>query len=200
MKKMRFLFLVLSASVFLTATSFGQNSLNDSAHSDLKLSDEVMKKLDSKDVVEIVKFKEQLQNDNEMATKFAVDPAKFISNFIPIMPIILFSFILIVLFIPFYFNYKKAKGRQLIINNLIEKGENIPKELLLPQVKTARSDLHKGIILIAFGLSLSIVLLSIKMTFSNQFWTVGLVPLIIGMGYLISFKLNISSKGKSENE
>jgi hypothetical protein len=200
MKKMRFLLFVLITSVFVVTISYGQNSLNDSLKSDLKLSNEVLKKLDSKDIVEILKFKEKLQNDKEVAAKYAVDPSKFIHNFIPIMPIILFTFILMILFIPFFFNYKKTKGRQLIINNLIEKGQEIPKELLLPQVKTSRSDFHNGIILISFGLSISIVLLSIKIPVNIHFWTLGLIPLFIGIGYLVSFQLDKTSKNKSEKE
>lgn len=200
MKKMSFCFLVLFASFMLAIQSFGQNSQSDSVKTDLNLSSEVVNKLDNKDIVEILKFREKLQNDKEVAAKYAVNPSKFISNFIPIMPIILFTFILIILFIPFFFNYKKTKGRQLIINNLIEKGQEIPKELLLPQVKTSRSDFHKGIILISFGLSISIVLLSIKIPVNIHLWTLGLIPLFIGIGYLISFKLEKSSKNKSEKE
>jgi hypothetical protein len=184
----------------LAIQSFGQNSQGDSVKTDLNLSSEVVKKLDSKDIVEILKFKEKLQNDKEVAAKYAVNPSEFISNFVPIMPIILFTFILIILFIPFFFNYKKTKGRQLIINNLIEKGQEIPKELLMPQVKTSRSDLHKGIVLIGFGLSISIVLLSIKIPINIHLWTLGLIPLFIGIGYLVSFKLEKSSKIKSEKE
>jgi len=116
------------------------------------------------------------------------------------MPIIIFTFILLVLTIPFYFNYKKTKGRQLIINNLIEKGQEIPQELLFPQVKTSRSDLQKGIILISFGLSICIVLLSIKIPVNLNLWTLGLIPLFIGIGYLVSFKLNKSGRSNSGKE
>ena len=198
MKKMRFFLFVLITSVLFVNVTYGQSTLNDSLKSDLKLSNEVLKKLESKDIVEILKFKEKLQNDKEVATKFAVDPSEYIRNFVPILPIVLFTFILTILFIPFIFNYKKTKGRQLIINNLIEKGQEIPKELLLPQVKTSRSDFHKGIILISFGLSISIVLLALKIPVNIHLWTLGLIPLFLGIGYVISFKLDQSNQSKSE--
>jgi len=200
MKKMSLCFLVLVASFMLAMQSFGQNHQSDSIKTDLNLSSEVVKKLDSKEIVEIIKFREKLVHDKEMATKFAVDPSKMIGNFIPLMPIIIFTFILLVLTIPFYFNYKKTKGRQLIINNLIEKGQEIPQELLFPQVKTSRSDLQKGIILISFGLSICIVLLSIKIPVNLNLWTLGLIPLFIGIGYLVSFKLNKSGRSNSGKE
>lgn len=196
MKKMSFYLLVFFASFFLAIESFGQSGLGDSIKTDLKLSGEVVKKLDSKDIVEIVKFKEQLLHDKEMASKFAVDPSKLIGNFIPLMPIIFFTFILLVLAIPFYFNFKKTKGHQLIINSLIEKGQEIPKELIIPVKRNVRTDFHKGIILIAMGLSVCIVLFVLKI--ANNYWTFGLIPLFIGIGYLVSYKFDKSNKDKSE--
>ena len=200
MKKTRFCFLVLFASFMLAIQSFGQNSQSDSVKTDLNLSSEVVKKLDSKDIVEIIKFKEKLVQDRITSKEFAVDPSKMIGNFIPIMPIIFFTFILLVLTIPFYFNFKKTKGRQLIINNLIEKGQEIPNELIVPAKRNLRTDFHKGIILISFGLSVSVVLLSIKIPVNFNLWTLGLIPLFIGIGYLISFKLEKSNINKSEKE
>jgi len=200
MKKMKFCFLVLLASFILVIQSFGQSKLSDSVKTDLNLSGEVVKKLDSKDIVEIVKYKEKLVQDRLTAEKFAVDPSKMIGKIIPIMPIVFFTFILLVLTIPFYFNFKKTKGRQLIINNLIEKGQEIPKELIVPAKRNVRTDFHKGIILISFGLGISVVLLSIKIPVNFNLWTLGLIPLFIGLGYLISFKLDKSNINKSEKE
>jgi hypothetical protein len=193
---MNFYLLVFFASYFLAFDSFGQATLSDSVKTNLNISDDIIKKLDSKDIVELVKFKEKLLHDKEMATKFAVDPSKFMGKFIPIMPIIGFTFILLVLTIPFYFNFKKSKGRQLIINNLIEKGQEIPLELLVPAKRNVRSDFHKGIILITFGLSVCMVLFLLKT--GNNFWTFGLIPLFIGIGYLITSKFDNTSKDKSE--
>jgi len=200
MKKMKLCFLVLLASFILVIQSFGQSNQSDSVKTNLNLSSEVIKKLDSKDIVEIVKYKEKFVQERLSAEKFAVDPSKIIGKFIPIMPIIFFTFILLVLTIPFYFNFRKTKGRQLIINNLIEKGQEIPIELIVPAKRNLRTDLHKGIILIFFGLSISVVLLSIKIPVNFNLWTLGLIPLFIGLGYLISFKLDKSNINKSEKE
>ena len=204
MKKMKFCFLVLLASFVLVFQSFGQENQSDSVKTDLNLSSDVVKKLDSKDIVEIVKYKEKLVQDRITAEKFAFDPSKFMESVMPseltmtIGTILLFAFILSLLAIPFYFNLKKSKGRQQIINSLIEKDKEIPKELLLITSKTGRSDFHKGIILIALGLSVSIVLMVLKIP--NNYWTIGLIPMFIGIGYLISFKFDSSSKKKSEIE
>jgi cadmium resistance protein CadD (predicted permease) len=98
------------------------------------------------------------------------------------------SFFLILISIPFYFNHKRIKERQSIIKNLIEKGHEIPKELLTRPSVPGRSDFHKGVILISLGLSVAIVLWSLEI--KNNFWTIGLIPFLIGIAYLISFKLD----------
>jgi hypothetical protein len=194
MKKISIYFLVLFASLFIALQSFGQS---DSIKINLNISGEVLKKLDSKDIVEIIKFKEKLALDEEMAAKAKV-PTKFEPNAISITIWILmsWSFFLILISIPFYFNHKKIKQRQLIINSLIEKGQQIPEELIAPSSKSVRSDFHKGVILIALGVSVVIVLLSLKI--ANNFWTIGLIPMLIGISYLVSFKFDKPNKIKSE--
>ena len=102
------------------------------------------------------------------------------------------SFFLILISIPFYFNYRRAKIRQQIIHDMIDKGHDIPKELLTRPSVPGRSDLHKGIILIGFGISCIIVLFSFSIT--NNYWTIGLIPLILGIAYLISFKFDKTKK------
>ncbi|MEO8134998.1 MAG: DUF6249 domain-containing protein [Betaproteobacteria bacterium] len=71
---------------------------------------------------------------------------------------------------------------------LAEKGLPIPPDLFVdrPSADTT-SSLHKGVILIAVGAGLTIFFLS---TPSRQgLWGVGIIPLLIGVGYLIVWKL-----------
>jgi predicted PurR-regulated permease PerM len=203
MRKMKFYLMVLFACFILAIQLNGQN---DSAKIDLNLSSDVVKKLDANDIIEIIKYKEKLVHEKEMAEKYA-DPGnigKIVKGLMPsefsmtIWTILTFAFVLLLITIPFYFNLKKTKGRQQIINDLIEKGREIPKELISASVKSGRSDFHKGVILIALGLSISIVLFVLKV--ANNYWTIGLIPTFIGIGYLISFKFDNSRKSKSEIE
>jgi len=203
MKKMSFYFLVLFASFILAVQSFGQNSQSDSnkfqsdsVKTDLNLSSEVVKKLDSKDIVEIIKYREKLAQEKEMA-KAKMNLPNLTSEFTAtIWSILIVIFILSLFAIPYYFNLKKAKARQQIITKLIEKDLDIPKELLAKPQKIRRSELHKGIVLITFGVSLCIVIFILKI--HSNFWTIGLIPMFIGIGYVISFKLGQSFKSKSE--
>ena len=203
MKKLSFCFLVLLASFILVVQSFGQNSQSDSIKSqhdsviiDLNLSSEVINKLDNKDVVEIIKYREMLAQEKELANAKMNMPNLTSELTATIWSILIGVFILSLFAIPYYFNSKRTKARQQIINKLIEKDRDIPKELLAKPHKTRRSDLHKGTVLIAFGLSLCIVIFILRIY--GNFWTIGLVPLFIGIGYVISFILDRSIKSKSE--
>ena len=203
MKKLSFCFLVLLASFILVVPSFGQNSQSDSIKSqhdsviiDLNLSSEVINKLDNKDVVEIIKYREMLAQEKELANAKMNMPNLTSELTATIWSILIGVFILSLFAIPYYFNSKRTKARQQIINKLIEKDRDIPKELLAKPHKTRRSDLHKGTVLIALGLSLCIVIFILRIY--GNFWTIGLVPLFIGIGYVISFILDRLIKSKSE--
>jgi len=191
MKKMKIYLSVLFVS-FLTIQSYGQI---DSVNTNQNLSGEVVKKLDNKDTVEINKFRDKVAHEKEMAQEgqAKVEPSAIS---ITVWIFVSWSFFLILISIPFYFNHKKIKERNLIINNLIEKGREIPKELIVHSSVPGRSDFHKGVILIALGISVVIVLLSLKI--ANNYWTVGLIPMLIGIAYLISFKFDKTNKMKSE--
>lgn len=203
---MRFCFLVLFAGFILTLQSFGQGNhrdsvklQHDSVKTDLNLSDEVVKKLDNKDIVEIIKYREKLAQEKELENAKMNLSAREGDYSDLILIILIGVFILSLFVIPYYFNLKKAKGRHQIILNLIEKGKDIPNDLFANPKKPQKprgSDLHKGISLIAFGLSLCIVLFILRV--HNNFWTIGLIPAFIGIGYIISFKLDHSYKRKSE--
>ena len=196
MRKMGFVFLVLFASIILTVQSFGQSSQRDSVKTDLNLSREVVSKLDNKDIVEIIKYREKLAQEKEMANAEMHKPNLTSESTATIWSILIGIFILSLFVIPYYFNLKKAKARQEIITKLIEKDIVIPKELLAKPKKTKRSDLHNGIVYIAFGLSLCIVIFVLRI--HSNFWTIGLIPMFIGIGYVISFKLDHSFESKTE--
>jgi Flp pilus assembly protein TadB len=184
MKNISSYFLVLFASFFLVIQSFGQS---DSIKINLNLSGEVLKKLDNKDIVEIIKFRDNLAHENEKAMGAKVheqDQPTAIS--VSIWIFMSWFFFLILISIPFYFNHKRIQGHQLILRNLIEKGQEIPEELIAPSSKPGRSDFHKGLIMIALGIGIVIVLLSLNLGYN--YWTIGLIPMLIGIAYLISFK------------
>lgn len=76
---------------------------------------------------------------------------------------------------------------------LAEKGLPIPPDLFIDRPPAdSTSTLHKGVVLIAVGLGLTIFFLS--MTERHAPWGVGMIPLLIGVGYLIVWKLEGKDK------
>ena len=82
MRKIRCSFLVLSASFILAVQLYGQDSQSDSiklnsdsAKNELNLSSDIVKKLDNKDIVEIIKYREKLAQEKEMANDIANPPS-----------------------------------------------------------------------------------------------------------------------------
>jgi hypothetical protein len=71
---------------------------------------------------------------------------------------------------------------------LAEKGLPVPPELFVERrpVDTS-SALHKGVILVAVGLGL--IAFFLTMHDRQAPWGVGMIPLLIGIGYLIVWKL-----------
>ena len=76
---------------------------------------------------------------------------------------------------------------------LAEKGLPVPPELFVERrPDDTSSALHKGVILVAVGLGLIVFFLT--MQDRQAPWGVGTIPLLIGIGYLIVWKL----EGKKE--
>ena len=85
----------------------------------------------------------------------------------------------------------KSRRTQAIHDTVVrlsEKGLPIPPELFVERrPEDPNASLHKGIILVAVGLGLTIFFLT--MQDRRAPWGVGMIPLLIGAGYLLVWKL-----------
>jgi hypothetical protein len=92
----------------------------------------------------------------------------------------------------------KARRTQRIHQTVValaEKGLPIPPDLFVDKRSAdSTSPLHKGVVLIAVGAGLTIFFLSLPDRHAP--WGVGMIPLLIGVGYLIVWKL----EGKKEDK
>lgn len=196
-KLMLFLIILLSFSVL------SSRAQNDTTTKTLELNQEVLDKLSSEQILELAKEKERLkfEYDAAMAEKFGVNGQEIINDMIPseftmvLFMVIFFSFLITLVAIPFYFNQRKSRSRINLLSKFIEKDKEIPKELILSE-KKARSDLHRAIILISVGFSVGLFLYLLKL--EESYWTIGLIPTIIGIGYFLSFKFDKSNKSIQE--
>ncbi|HTG52281.1 MAG TPA: DUF6249 domain-containing protein [Candidatus Tectomicrobia bacterium] len=83
-----------------------------------------------------------------------------------------------------------SRSRQRTIRMLVEKGQPVPAELLAPATRTGRqrSDVRRGVVWTMVGVGL-IVWLGAVNDWEGGAWSFGLIPFLIGLGYLIIWKL-----------
>jgi hypothetical protein len=83
---------------------------------------------------------------------------------------------------------------------LAEKGQPIPPALLAPPTPAVkqRSDMRRGVVLCMVGLGLMLFFGAVN-DWEGGAWSLGLIPFLIGAGYLIVWKLEGGLKGKTDN-
>ena len=83
-----------------------------------------------------------------------------------------------------------SRSRQRTIRMLVEKGQPVPAELLAPATRAGRqrSDVRRGVVWTMVGVGL-IVWLGAVNDWEGGAWSFGLIPFLIGLGYLIIWKL-----------
>src|SRR5947208_5999942 len=112
---------------------------------------------------------------------------------IPIVAIVFLSIfgapVLIVIMIGI-FALLISRSRQRTIRMLVEKGQPVPAELLAPATRAVRrrSDVRRGVIWAMIGLGAMIFFGAVN-DWEGGIWSLGLIPFLIGLGYLIVWKL-----------
>ena len=112
---------------------------------------------------------------------------------IPIVAIVFLSIfgapVLIVIMIGM-FALLISRTRQRTIRMMVEKGQPVPAELLAPTKRAVRqrSDVRRGVIWTMIGLGAMIFFGAVN-DWEGGTWSLGLIPFLIGLGYLIVWKL-----------
>ena len=88
------------------------------------------------------------------------------------------------------FSIIASRMRQRTIRMMVEKGQPVPAELLAPATRGVRrrSDVRRGVVWTMVGLGLMIWLAAVN-DWEGGAWSFGLIPFLIGLGYLIVWKL-----------
>ena len=112
---------------------------------------------------------------------------------IPIVAIVFLSIfgapVVIVIMIGM-FTLLVSRMRQRTIRMMVEKGQPIPAELLAPAARSVRrrSDVRRGVIWAMVGLGVMIFFGAVN-DWEGGAWSLGLIPFLIGLGYLLVWKL-----------
>jgi len=112
---------------------------------------------------------------------------------IPIVAIVFMSIFgapVLIVAVILYFGFSRTRMQHRTIRMLAEKGQPIPSGLLAtpaPAVRQ-RSDMRRGVVLTMVGIGLMVWLGAVN-DWEGGAWSLGLIPFLIGTGYLIVWKL-----------
>ena len=96
-----------------------------------------------------------------------------------------------------YFSFSRSRALHKTVRMMVEKGQPVPEALLNPPpVVRQRSDLRRGIILLSVGAGL-MVLLGALNDWEGGAWSIGFIPFIIGLGYLLVWRLDVHKEEAS---
>jgi len=112
---------------------------------------------------------------------------------VPIVAVVFLSIFgapVLIVAVILYFGFSKSRMQHRTIRMMVEKGQPVPAELLAPPApaQRQRSDVRKGVVLLMVGIGL-IVFCGAASDWESGAWAVGVIPFLIGVGYLLVWKL-----------
>ena len=98
-----------------------------------------------------------------------------------------------------FFSYWKARSLHRTVRLMVEKGQPVPESLFAAPHTPARmrSDMRRGVVLAMVGLGIMLFLGAVN-EWEGGAWALGLIPFLIGAGYLVVWKLE-SPKPSTDN-
>ena len=95
-----------------------------------------------------------------------------------------------------YFGFSRNRMMHKTIRMMVEKGQEVPAALLAPPPPAVRqrSDMRRGVVLVMVGIGLMLFFAAVN-NWEGGSWAIGVIPFVIGLGYLLVWKL----EGKKDN-
>jgi hypothetical protein len=122
---------------------------------------------------------------------------------IPLVAIIfmtIFGAPVLIVAVIMYFGFSRNRMMHKTIRMMVEKGQPVPAALLAPPPPAVRqrSDMRRGVVLMMVGLALILFFGAVN-NWENGAWAIGIIPFLIGVGYLLVWKLEGGQKVKTDN-
>ena len=90
-----------------------------------------------------------------------------------------------------YFSFSKSRAMHKTVRMMVEKGQPVPEALLNPPpVVRQRSDLRRGVTLLMIGAGLMVFFAAVN-DWEGGAWSLGIIPFLIGLGYLLVWRLDV---------
>ena len=96
-----------------------------------------------------------------------------------------------------YFSFSKSRAMHKTVRMMVEKGQPVPEALLNPPpVIRQRSDLRRGVVLLMVGAGLMVFFGAVN-EWEGGAWSLGIIPFLIGLGYLLVWRLDVRREDTS---
>ena len=94
-----------------------------------------------------------------------------------------------------YFSFSKSRAMHRTVRMMVEKGQPVPESLLAPPHPAVRqrSDMRRGVIWTMVGIGAMIFFGAVN-DWEGGAWALGLIPFLIGVGFLLVWKLEGGKK------
>jgi hypothetical protein len=118
------------------------------------------------------------------------DLPEFVIPIVAITMLTVFGAPVLIVGLIMYFSFSRQRALQRTVRMMVEKGQPVPEALLNPPpAQRQRSDLRRGIVLTMIGIGVMVFLGAVN-DWEGGSWTLGLIPFLIGAGYLLVWKLD----------
>jgi len=122
---------------------------------------------------------------------------------IPLVAIIfmtIFGAPVLIVAVIMYFGFSRNRMMHRTVRMMVEKGQPVPAALLTPPppAQRQRSDMRRGVVLVMVGVGLMVFFAAVN-DWQGGAWAIGIVPFLIGAGYLLVWKLEGGAKAKADN-
>ena len=138
-----------------------------------------------------------IDGDSDLGDIKSDDLPEFVIPIVAITMLTIFGAPVLIVALIMYFGFSKNRAMHRTIRMMAEKGQPIPAALLAPPTPAVRqrSDMRRGIVLAMVGVGL-MVCFGAWNDWEGGSWAIGVIPFVIGLGYLLVWKL----EGGKKNE
>ncbi len=138
-----------------------------------------------------------IDGDNDLGEIKSEDIPEFVIPIVAITMLTIFGAPVLIVALIMYFGFSKNRAMHRTIRIMAEKGQPIPAALLAPPTPAVRqrSDMRRGVVLCMVGLGLMLFFGAVN-AWEGGSWAIGVIPFVIGLGYLLVWKL----EGEKKNE